>query len=324
MCIKSSNSKGDNLLVSCGNEDDPTVKFWDLKDQMSIGKWCRTQDSDKPPYYYLNVVWLDSDTPFERDLFQGGYDHLAEEDKVKRGFVVFVASIRGIDVYMKNANNSECEFFNEQSHEDIGSYLCPMTTIMHDLNTLTLLVGNVNGMVEQYTYKFDSQESEETSQEIDSKDNDMDESKGSQGDFKKTNEKRIKISSEVDIKALIERHRREGKFTMESEDQESVSQPPQDQESNSHPPEDQESNSHPPEHDIQAKNHLEENSQRLGDEEDNDENNEENHQMLKLPQQRDPEDNGKLTIGRDPEGIKDISGIHMLDDGKADSLDDKI
>lgn len=302
MCIKSSNSKGDHLLVSCGNEDDPTVKFWDLKDQTSIGKWCRSQDSEKPPYYYLNVVWLDSDSVYEKDLFQG-YDQMEEEVKVKRGFVVFVASIRGIDVYMKNPNTNECDFYNELSHEDIGSYLSPMTTIMHDTNTLTLLVGNVNGMVEQYTYKFDSQESEESSEEIDSKEIDAVESNNSKTGFKKNSENRIKIASDVDIKILIERHRREGKFTVESEDHES--------------------NSHPHEYNLGESQDSGINGQ-IGERPKPSDENEPDSPLAPKSIIED-ELNGKHSIGKDPQGFEDISGINLNeDDLKVDSIEDKL
>lgn len=214
MCVKSSNKRGDYLLVSCGNEDDPMVKIWHLKDQVTVGKYFTNQTSlqHKNPYYYLNVVFLNDGA--DRD-YENMFDEA--EDRVKKGFVIFAASIKSVDVFLKNPGDSDTYAITENTQDDVGSYLSSMATIKHDENRLTLLVGNVNGVIEQFTFLFDGNDDSKNSSDLDSQPF-SENSQKSPDDSKHQRENRIKITSDVDIRALIERHRHEGKFTEESED----------------------------------------------------------------------------------------------------------
>ena len=214
MCVKSSNKKGDYLLVSCGNEDDPLVKIWHLKDQITVGKYFTNQTSmqHKNPYYYLNVVFMnDTNEKDGENIFD------ETEDRVKKGFVIFAASIKSIDVFLKNPGDSETYAITEQTQDDIGSYLSSMAIIKHDEDKLTLLVGNVNGVVEQFRFQFESNEDSKNTSELDSQAFSENSAK-TPNDSKEQRENRIRITNQVDIRALIERHRKEGRFTDESED----------------------------------------------------------------------------------------------------------
>ena len=77
MNVKSSNSIGDTLLVSCGNQDDSRICIWDigkreLVSQIKIGQEEMSDESGELPpdsdsseieskvsFYYLNVIVLD-------------------------------------------------------------------------------------------------------------------------------------------------------------------------------------------------------------------------------------------------------------------------
>lgn len=225
MCVKSSNKRGDYLLASCGNEDDPLVKIWHLKDQVTVGKYFTNQTSlqHKNPYYYLNVIFLNDSS--EKD-----YENIFEEseDRVKKGFVIFAASIKSIDCFLKNPGDSDTYAITENTQDDVGSYLSSMATIKHDENKFTLLVGNVNGVIEQFNFQFDGADDSKNSSDLDSQPF-SENSQKSPDDSKNQREHRIKLTSDIDIRALIEKHRHEGKFTEESEESaplEVVIQPP--------------------------------------------------------------------------------------------------
>ena len=57
MCIKSSNSVGDNLIVSCGNEDDSRIIIWDIGAREIVHE---LKTSEKTAFYYLNLIVLDN------------------------------------------------------------------------------------------------------------------------------------------------------------------------------------------------------------------------------------------------------------------------
>lgn len=301
MCIKSSNLKDDYLLVSCGNEDDPTIKFWNFKDQTSLDKFAR-EDQERIPYYYLNMILLKNGEVFEKDPFSMENN---EEDKLKMGFVVFVATIRGIDVYMKNPNSQVCRWNGESTQEDVGSYLSPMTMIMHEDNTFTLLVCTISGLLEQFNFQFDGQDdAEKSSQGLSSRTFESNSNKTTPLDEKKYDENRIKITAGVDIRSLIEKHRKQGKFTEESmieteENQESISQVPEHQALNREKP----------------SLDFKQSSKEIGKEETGSRGGAKENENLDF----------KESIGRDPMDEHEISGINMqVDLQKAESLDEKI
>ena len=86
MNVKSSNSIGDTLLISCGNQDDSRICIWDidkreLVSQIKIGQEEMSENSDDIPdssssrdeskvsFYYLNVIVLDDVSIFIRYLY---------------------------------------------------------------------------------------------------------------------------------------------------------------------------------------------------------------------------------------------------------------
>lgn len=208
MCVKSSNLKGDMLIVSCGNEDDPNVKVWSLKDQSTVGKYFNQDTNLKRPYYYLNVIYLNPSEMVEPDN-----DRMAEEDKIKKGFVIIAAGIKNIDVYFKKPLQAEAYIDSKPTQEDIGSYLSSMVTVKHDEDRLTVLVGNVNGLIEMYSLRWDKQAAKDSQDLDDLSGSDDAGSKLGNDDSKKSNENRIKIIPGVDIKELIERRKSNGKFS---------------------------------------------------------------------------------------------------------------
>lgn len=208
MCVKSSNLKGDMLIVSCGNEDDPNVKVWSLKDQSTVGKYFNQDTNLKRPYYYLNVIYLNPSEIVEPDN-----DRMAEEDKIKKGFVIIAAGIKNIDVYFKKPLQAEAYIDSKPTQEDIGSYLSSMVTVKHDEDRLTVLVGNVNGLIEMYSLRWDKQAAKDSQDLDDLSGSDDAGSKLGNDDSKKSNENRIKIIPGVDIKELIERRKSNGKFS---------------------------------------------------------------------------------------------------------------
>lgn len=65
MNVKSSNNIGDNLVVSCGNQDDGRIIIWDIENRESIGEAVNFNTDDelkklgKGVFYYLNIIVLD-------------------------------------------------------------------------------------------------------------------------------------------------------------------------------------------------------------------------------------------------------------------------
>lgn len=218
MNVKSSNQRGDNLVVSCGNEDDSQIKIWSLKDQTNIARYNPSQYVEgRRPYYYINVIYLNMPKGAEPDPDE--HDDRDEQDPVEKGFVIIAASIKNVDAYFKSPMSTHWNMKSLDTQDDIGSYLSSMTTVKHDDYQLTCLVGNVSGVVEMYSIKFDKQELQDGSFEIDQQSLDSDNSKRDEDDSKKEKENRIKIESDVDIKELIER-RRNGNFSdLESKDE---------------------------------------------------------------------------------------------------------
>ncbi len=214
MCVKSSNLKDDLFLVSCGNEDDPQVKIWSLKDQNTIAKYTSNNNVTRKPYYYLNVIYLNVNKADEDEYL----DLNAEEDRVNKGFIIMAASIRGIDIYLKNPLSSEVLIDSRSTDGDIGSYLSCMTTIKHNDQQMSLLVGNVNGIVEIFNIKIEKPDFK-GSQDLDNlSSNSGIESKDGK-ESKNTNENRLKMDSEIDVLDLIQKVRKGEKFAeLEQED----------------------------------------------------------------------------------------------------------
>lgn len=97
--------KDDDLLISCGNEDDPHIKVWSLDDPSNIGKYDPNDHVDgKRPYYYMNVVYLNGGNEV-----QVNEENVQAEDydPVKKGFIVIAASIKHVDAFMKNPNSRD-------------------------------------------------------------------------------------------------------------------------------------------------------------------------------------------------------------------------
>ena len=208
MCVKSSNLKDDLFLVSCGNEDDPQVKIWSLKDQNTVAKYTSNNNITRKPYYYLNVIYLNVSKADEDEYT----DLNAEEDRVNKGFIILAASIRGIDIYLKNPMSSEVLIDSRATDGDIGSYLSCMTTIKHNDQQMSLLVGNVNGIVEIFNIKIEKPDFK-GSQDLDNlSSNSGAESKDGK-ESKNTNENRLKMDSEIDVLDLIQKVRKGEKFT---------------------------------------------------------------------------------------------------------------
>jgi WD40 repeat protein len=65
MNVKSSNNIGDNLLVSCGNQDDGRIIIWDIENRESVTEVVNFNTNDelksmgKGTFYYLNLIVLD-------------------------------------------------------------------------------------------------------------------------------------------------------------------------------------------------------------------------------------------------------------------------
>jgi hypothetical protein len=206
MCIKSSNQKGDMLLVSCGNEDDPQIKIWNIKDQSVIGKYAPEDSTQHKPYYYLNVVYLDQEVPFERNLFAN-----PEDSKVKRGFMIVAASIKSVDLFMKNPDEQGYAIINLPTQDDVGSYLASVTTIKHTEDHLTIMIANVSGTVELFKLKFEKSGSNDNTESDDDISNESDELK--RQDSKNTKEDHIEIDPDVNLKELIEMRRQKDHFS---------------------------------------------------------------------------------------------------------------
>lgn len=227
MCVKSSNLKDDLFLVSCGNEDDPQVKIWSLKDQNTVAKYTSNNNLTKKPYYYLNVIYLNVSKADEDEYL----DQNAEEDRVNKGFIILAASIRGIDIYLKNPLSSEVLIDSRSTDGDIGSYLSCMTTIKHNDQQMSLLVGNVNGIVEIFNIKIEKPDFK-GSQDLDNlSSNSGIESKDGK-DSKNTNEIRLKMDSEIDVLDLIQKVRKGDKFAELEEENLPAVQPVEPQEEN--------------------------------------------------------------------------------------------
>ena len=48
---------GDNLIVSCGNEDDSRIIIWDIGSREIVHE---LKTSEKTAFYYLNLIVLDN------------------------------------------------------------------------------------------------------------------------------------------------------------------------------------------------------------------------------------------------------------------------
>lgn len=157
MNVKSSNAKGDMLIVSCGNEDDPHIKIWSLKEQSSISKYNPNQFIEgRRPYYYMNVFFLN--VPDGAELDPDIAENFDESDPVGKGFIIVAASIKHVDAFFKNPMSNEWSVNSIESLEDIGSYLSSMTTVKHDDYHFTCLVSNVTGTIQMYSIKFDKRD----------------------------------------------------------------------------------------------------------------------------------------------------------------------
>src|SRR3990167_652669 len=206
MCIKSSNQKGDMLLLSCGNEDDAYVKLWNVKEQTMITKYYNEESSETKPYYYLNVVYLDQEVIPEKQLFAN-----PEEFKIKKGFMVVAASIKSVDLIMKNPGDTVYTLINLPTQDDVGSYLSSVTTIKHTEDHLTVLIANVSGTVELFDIKFEKSTSNDNTESDDDISNESDEMK--RQDSKNSKEDHIQIDPTVNLKELIEMRRQKDHFS---------------------------------------------------------------------------------------------------------------
>lgn len=191
MCVKSTNLKSDYLITSCGNEDDPSVKFWDTKDQSMLQRYVKPNPEARKPYYYLNLVYLNSED--EELKLQGDSD-----DKIQRGFITVAASIKSLDFYLKNPFNTLIQTETCSIEDDIGSYLAPMTTIKHNDTDYSILVSNVNGNIDVFSLKFENDLSKESLDYVSS------EGKDKEGD---NEAERIAIESQINVLELIEKAR---------------------------------------------------------------------------------------------------------------------
>ena len=66
MNVKSSNSIGDNLVVSCGNQDDGRIIVWDIENRESVAEIANfntdetLRQNGKGVFYYMNLIVLDN------------------------------------------------------------------------------------------------------------------------------------------------------------------------------------------------------------------------------------------------------------------------
>lgn len=206
MSIKSSNQRGDMLLVSCGNEDNPEIKIWNIKDQSVIGKYAPEEASQQKPYYYLNVVYLEHDVAAEKNLFAN-----SDDSKVKKGFMIVAASIKSVDLFLKNPDEQGYAIINLPTQDDVGSYLASVTTIKHTEDHLTVLVANVSGTIELFDIRIEKSTSGDNTDSDDDISNESDEVK--RKDSKDTKEDHIEIDPAVNLKELIEMRRQKDHFS---------------------------------------------------------------------------------------------------------------
>lgn len=206
MSLKSTNIKEDFVIVSCGNEDDMTVKVWDTKEQNSIFKCTNPDPVYRRPYYYLNMIFLKPDNLDLRRPSPNLYDFDSDE-KMRRGFIIVGASIRGVDFYFKNPQETFLGLEEFITDSDVGSYLNSMITIQHSPSKFTLLVSTISGIVEMFSIR------EEDVCSI-SGDGETDESsllKSHSEDLA------IKIKEDVDIMNIIELYRKNELSSLTSE-----------------------------------------------------------------------------------------------------------
>lgn len=206
MSIKSSNQKGDMLLVSCGNEDNPEIKIWNIKDQSVIGKYAPEDATQQKPYYYLNVIYLEHDVAPEKNIFAN-----ADDSKVKKGFMIVAASIKSVDLFLKNPDEQGYAIINLPTQDDVGSYLASVTTIKHTEDHLTVLVANVSGTIELFDIRIEKSTSGDNTDSDDDVSNESDEIK--RKDSKDTKEDHIEIDPAVNLKELIEMRRQKDHFS---------------------------------------------------------------------------------------------------------------
>jgi WD40 repeat protein len=88
MNVKSSNSIGDNLLISCGNQDDGRIIIWDIENRESVSEVVNfnqneeLKDYGKGVFYFLNLIVLDDVRFFceaETDFLGPGAESIGAE-----------------------------------------------------------------------------------------------------------------------------------------------------------------------------------------------------------------------------------------------------
>lgn len=63
--MRSSNSIGDDFLVSCGNQDDGRILIWDIQNRETVGEVANFYTNEdlkslgKGVFYCLNLIVLD-------------------------------------------------------------------------------------------------------------------------------------------------------------------------------------------------------------------------------------------------------------------------
>lgn len=63
--MRSSNSIGDDFLVSCGNQDDGRILIWDIQNRETVGEVANFNTNEdlkslgKGVFYCLNLIVLD-------------------------------------------------------------------------------------------------------------------------------------------------------------------------------------------------------------------------------------------------------------------------
>lgn len=67
MNIKSTNKAQDRFIISCGAEDDKTIRVWDFVEKVLVCEANIQQDNYRATIYNLHLVCFDSPSPSNPD-----------------------------------------------------------------------------------------------------------------------------------------------------------------------------------------------------------------------------------------------------------------
>lgn len=190
MNIKSTNTKGDSLLISCGNEDDGSIKIWNILDRRLLNTLEEDEYHGKQSFYYLNVYQFKTVNGPKVEGQEDGYDEQLQ------GLMIIAAGINFVTMLKYQPQSQDLIRMVCYTQFDIGSYLASMTTLKHDADNLSVLSCNISGNVDVFIVKLDRDESRHKDSEVSIK---LDKSAVS--------EHYGNVVPGVDIKALIEQFR---------------------------------------------------------------------------------------------------------------------